>query len=60
MAVERADGPTPNGGDYSEAIWLDADSEPCSKELAVHVEITEYKRDGTVVGRTYADLQPGG
>ena len=43
MRVERAEGPTPFGGAYSEAVFLDDGT----------VVITEYAEDGTRLAETW-------
>jgi hypothetical protein len=50
---ERRDGPTPNGGVYSVANFLDAEGKPCPKAEAIGMEILEYDADDRCVGRTY-------
>jgi len=57
-SVERAEGPTPNGGAYSVAIFLDDLRRPVPKEEATAVEIQEFDEDGTMIFRTYGEL-PG-
>lgn len=49
---ERIDGPTPNGGDYAEIFYQDADGQPCPKDKAVKAEGVEYK-EGKEISRTY-------
>lgn len=51
----RKPGPTPNGGAYSEARFLDAQGNPVSKDKATRVEITEYTRTGKRVATTYGE-----
>ena len=49
----RADGPTPNGGAYSEAFFYDADGNPTDPDRATRVMINECREDGTVIFTTY-------
>jgi len=51
LVAECRAGPTPNGGAYSIARYLDA-GEPAGKDDATTVEISEYRDDGTVVHTT--------
>lgn len=52
---ERTDGPTPAGGAYAVANFLDADMKPCPKAEAVHIEILEYDQDGQNIARTWLE-----
>ncbi len=53
---ERTEGPTPNGGAYAIAYWLDARGNPCGKAVAVAAEIIEYDATGSQVFRSYMQL----
>jgi hypothetical protein len=55
---ERVDEPTPNGGVYSIANFMDAGGSPCPKSDAVAMEILEFDGADQCVGRTY--LTKGG
>ena len=50
----RIDGPTPNGGDYSEMFYLDANDDIVSDpKLAARGVIRECLNDGTLIGTTW-------
>lgn len=59
MTSERVEGPTPNGGTYSVANFLDKDGAPCPKAEAVGMEILEFDGDDRCVGRTYLNKGDG-
>ena len=48
--------PTPNGGDYSEMLYLDDNHNIVSKEKATKCVIRECKNDGTLVHETFGTL----
>jgi len=50
---ERSEGPTPAGGAYALAIWLDDDGELTTKALATRVEVLEFDASDRVIFRTY-------
>lgn len=50
---ERIAGPTPNGGAYSVANYLDADRNPCPKSEAALIEILEFDEDGDSIFQTW-------
>ncbi len=52
---ERYDKPTPNGGDYSEIFYMDADGNYVDKSVAVKAVIYEFKNDGTAINRTFME-----
>ena len=52
----RVDGPTPSGGDYSEAFYLDAAHNIVEPDAATEVIIKECLKDGTVINTTYAKV----
>jgi hypothetical protein len=56
---ERHDGPTPNGGAYSVANFLDGERRPCPKADAVYIEILEYDESDNNVGRTWLEAAQG-
>ena len=49
---DRVDEPTPNGGDYSVAYYMNDDRNPCEPKYATMCEIVEYKNDGTPIMST--------
>ena len=53
IGYERKDGPTPRGGDYSEAFYFDENGRPCPKEEASYVDIHEYTNDGRLIGTVH-------
>lgn len=55
---ERKDGPTPHGGVYSIAYFLDAENKPVPKERAVRMEIHEFDEEGNSIHRTYGEIRP--
>jgi hypothetical protein len=58
MTSERRDGPTPAGGAYSEAVYMNDAGERVAKDAATEVWITEYAVDGTWLGETIAAISP--
>ncbi len=49
--------PTPNGGDYSEAYYLDRSGNKAkTMEDAVEIRILEKKNNGEIVGETFGTL----
>lgn len=56
MTSERRDGPTPNGGAYSVAVWMNDRGELVAKDAATQVYITEYAADGTWLAETIGRL----
>lgn len=48
----RVEGPTPHGGAYSIAYFLDELHKPCPKPDASFVRVIEYAKDGTEVAST--------
>ncbi len=52
---ERYDKPTPNGGDYSEIFYMDAEGNYVDKSVAVKAVIYECKNDGTAINRTFME-----
>ena len=49
----RVDGPTPNGGDYSEIFFFDADGNEVGEEQAVRCIIRECRANGELIQETY-------
>lgn len=52
----RVNEKTPNGGDYSEAFYLDDDRNIVEPENATEIIINECLADGTVISTTYAKV----
>jgi len=55
----RAEGPTPNGGAYSEAFFYDGRGNPADPDRATRVMINEYDKDGNVIFTTYGKTRYG-
>lgn len=53
FCTETHVGPTPNGGVYSTAIYSNKWHEPCTKEDACYIEISEFDKNGNRVGGVY-------
>ena len=53
-------GPTPSGGAYSTAYYTDKWHEPCRKEDAAYIHITEFDKDGGFIndvhGQRFNDI----
>lgn len=59
MTAERIDGPTPAGGDYSIAVWVDLSTmNAVDRDKADGVVITEYDSDGTQINETVGSIPP--
>ena len=56
MTSERIDGPTPNGGAYAIAYYMDNNRASVNKAIATKAEIVEYAADGEIVFRTYMTI----
>ena len=56
MTSERRDGPTPAGGAYSVAVWMDERGEVAAKDAATHCVVTEYTAEGKWLAETVAVL----
>lgn len=54
-AIERIDGPTPSGGDYSEIFYFDNAGKPVDAEKATRCYIRECKKDGTLVNEIHGN-----
>lgn len=52
----RVDGPTPNGGDYSEVYFLTNDDVLTDESRATKAEVVEYTTGGKLVHRTYMTI----
>ena len=54
-------GPTPSGGAYSTAYYTDKWHEPCRKEDAAYIHITEFDKDGGFIndvhGQCFNDIR---
>lgn len=57
MKRERIDGETPNGGDYAEIWYFDADGENVDENEAVKCVIRECLDDGTLVHETWGEVE---
>ena len=57
--MQRIDKPTPSGGDYSYAVFLNDDWEVIDKEEATMMIVTECKNDGRVVCETILNINKG-
>jgi hypothetical protein len=55
ITSERRDGPTPNGGAYSIAYFLNRRGGPATKDRAAAVEIVEFSAAGEEIFRTYLE-----
>lgn len=53
---ERRNKPTPHGGAYSVAYYLDGNGNPTPKSKAVKVTIEEYDKKGNSIWRTYGTI----
>lgn len=59
MTRERTDAPTPGGGDYSIAVFVDgATMNEVDKAVADTIIISEYLTDGTFVRETVGTWTP--
>ena len=57
MKVERHNGKTPAGGDYSEVYYMNDKMESVDKKEATKGIIRECKKDGTIVQETFFEMQ---
>lgn len=48
--------PTPNGGDYSEIVYLDDNNNVVDENTATKCVIRECKNDGTLVAETFGTV----
>lgn len=55
MTHKRIDGPTPNGGDYSEIFYFDKAGNAVDADHAARCIIRERKKDGTLICETYGN-----
>lgn len=51
----RIAGPTPAGGAYAVAIYLDAAGRPCGEGEATSAEVLEFSGSGECLARTYLE-----
>ena len=57
MIKERVNEPTPNGGAYSEAVYLDNKWQPVEQmDDADIIVISEYTKDGELIKETYCRI----
>lgn len=52
---ERTEGPTPHGGAYAVAYFLDESRRPCRKDRARWIEIHECDASGASIFRTWLE-----
>jgi len=52
MATEKIFGKTPNGGDYSEAFYIDDRGNSVEPDKATKIIIHEYTKDGALIRET--------
>lgn len=57
VTFEEFDGETPNGGVKSLWMYSDANGNPVAKGKAERCEIHEIDKSGTVVFRTYGEIE---
>lgn len=55
MKTNRIDGPTPNGGDYSEIVFFDNDGNIVDESVATRCVIRECMEDGSLVAETWGE-----
>lgn len=55
---QKVKGKTPNGGDYSEIHFFDADGNPTDEKTAVRCVVRECKENGDLVFETWAECEP--
>ena len=55
--MERREGPTPNGGAYSEAFYFNKDGVEVVIDDASRIIIKEYTEDGRLLETTYGSLK---
>ena len=53
---ERRAGPTPAGGAYSVAFYMDEAGDPCPRERAHAAEIIEYDARGNMIHSTWGTV----
>jgi len=56
ITSERREHQTPNGGDYSEIFYFNDEGNIVDKEAATKAIIKEYKKDGSLVYETFANI----
>ncbi len=54
---ERVDGPTPNGGSYSEIFYRDDEGNPVDEAEATRFEIVEYDENGRFLFSTIGFIE---
>ncbi len=57
MAKTRKDGPTPAGGDYSVATYLDSNLVEVEETAATYAAIAEFLADGSMIAETFVLLK---
>jgi len=58
VAAERVEGPTPAGGAYAVAVFMDEDGAEVGKAEATRVKVVEYDSSGARLAETHAVLSP--
>ena len=53
---ERIDGPTPNGGVYSEIYYFDSNGNPVDEEKAARCVIRECDKNGNLIHETWGTI----
>ncbi|HBF09865.1 MAG: hypothetical protein CMD81_12730 [Gammaproteobacteria bacterium] len=56
LTTQRVDGPTPMGGKYSIATFLNDKNKPVEKSLATHIRIAEYNEKNKIIATTYGTI----
>lgn len=54
--AQRVDEPTPNGGDYSEIIYMDDNFDLADEDVATKCVILECMADGSIICETFGTL----
>lgn len=54
--VQRIDEPTPNGGDYSEIIYMNDNWDVVDEDVATQCVIRECAADGSLIRETFGIL----
>jgi hypothetical protein len=53
---QKRDGPTPNGGAYSQAFFLDVRQVLVDERVATRIRIIEYNDKGEIIHTTYGTI----
>ena len=57
---KRHDGPTPNGGAYSELYFMDKNFKIVDESIATHCVIRECDKNGKLIHETFGLVNPKG